>query len=207
MRSNTPKRTISVPEAGEEYYGLSRQGSYEAARRGDIPTIRIGRLLRVPVAAMERKLEEAGNWQRVGVIAQRVVESCGADIRDHNIKMQRELNRQKGKGDGTLGSRGGTTHGMSKTKVFAVWKAMVLRCTNPRDANYHNYGGRGIYVCPDWMKFENFYRDMGEPNGLTLDRIDNDGPYCKDNCRWVTQAQQNANKRPWNINRQYKNAD
>ena len=53
--------TISVPEAGERYYGLSRNGSYEAARRGDIPTIQIGRLLRVPVAAMERKVNGAAD--------------------------------------------------------------------------------------------------------------------------------------------------
>jgi hypothetical protein len=53
-------KTLTVPEAGREYFGLSRNASYEAARRGDIPTIRIGRLLRVPVVALERKLEEAG---------------------------------------------------------------------------------------------------------------------------------------------------
>ncbi len=53
-------KTISVPEAGKIYYGLSKNGSYEAARRGDIPTIRVGRLLRVPVAVMERKVGEAG---------------------------------------------------------------------------------------------------------------------------------------------------
>jgi len=52
--------TITVPEAGQEYFNLSRDASYAAAQRGDIPTIRVGRLLRVPVAAMERKLEEAG---------------------------------------------------------------------------------------------------------------------------------------------------
>ena len=57
--AKTPK-TISVPEAGEVYYGLSKNGSYEAARRGDIPTIRVGRLLRVPVAVMERKVGAAG---------------------------------------------------------------------------------------------------------------------------------------------------
>jgi hypothetical protein len=56
---DTPK-TISVPAAGREYFGLSRNASYTAARRGEIPTIRIGRLLRVPVVALERKLEEAG---------------------------------------------------------------------------------------------------------------------------------------------------
>jgi excisionase family DNA binding protein len=59
--SAVQKRTISVPQAGAEYFGLSRQGSYEAARRGDIPVIRVGRLLRVPVAAMDRKLESAGS--------------------------------------------------------------------------------------------------------------------------------------------------
>jgi hypothetical protein len=52
------EKTLTVPEAGRRYFGLSRNGAYEAARRGDIPTIRIGRLLRVPVQAMERKLEE-----------------------------------------------------------------------------------------------------------------------------------------------------
>jgi hypothetical protein len=53
-------KTMTVPEAGKEYFDLGRNASYEAARRGDIPTIRIGRLLRVPVVALERKLEEAG---------------------------------------------------------------------------------------------------------------------------------------------------
>lgn len=56
----TEVKTLSVPEAGERYFGLSRNGSYDAARRGDLPTIRIGKLLRVPVSALERMLEEAG---------------------------------------------------------------------------------------------------------------------------------------------------
>jgi hypothetical protein len=58
--------TITVPEAGKKYFDLSRDASYAAAQRGDIPTIRVGRLLRVPVAAMERKLEEAGDWKKLG---------------------------------------------------------------------------------------------------------------------------------------------
>jgi hypothetical protein len=60
MPDNTKPLTMTVPEAGKKYYDLSRDASYEAARRGDIPTIRVGRLLRVPVAAMDRKLESAG---------------------------------------------------------------------------------------------------------------------------------------------------
>jgi hypothetical protein len=58
------QKTMSVPEAGRRYYDLSKNGSYEAAKRGDIPTIRIGRLLRVPVAAMERRLEQASSDRR-----------------------------------------------------------------------------------------------------------------------------------------------
>ena len=64
--------TITVPEAGKKYFDLSRDASYAAAQRGDIPTIRVGRLLRVPVAAMEAKLEQAGNWQPIGAVMQRV---------------------------------------------------------------------------------------------------------------------------------------
>ena len=57
MEINTNPKTISVPEAGREYYGIGRDASYEAAKRGEIPVVRVGRLLRVPVVAMERKLE------------------------------------------------------------------------------------------------------------------------------------------------------
>jgi hypothetical protein len=60
MPDDNKRLTMTVPEAGEKYYGLGRDASYAAAQRGDIPTIRVGRLLRVPIAAMDRKLESAG---------------------------------------------------------------------------------------------------------------------------------------------------
>ena len=91
-------------------------------------------------------------------------------------------------------TRGHWTHGMSKMPVYEVWQAMIQRCTNPRNARYNDYGGRGITVCDHWLKFENFYEDMGEPNGLTLDRIDNNGNYEKSNCRWTTYEVQNNNR-------------
>lgn len=73
---------------------------------------------------------------------------------------------------------------------------MNQRCNNPKHSNYEYYGGRGITVCEEWEIFESFYSDMGrKPRGLTLDRIDNDGNYCKANCRWATEEEQKANRR------------
>jgi hypothetical protein len=72
---------------------------------------------------------------------------------------------------------------------------MKQRCTNPKSPSYKNYGGRGIAVCARWVTFVNFLEDMGErPEGLQLDRIDNDGDYTPENCRWVTREEQRTNK-------------
>ena len=87
------------------------------------------------------------------------------------------------------------THGKSRTPVHAVWKAMVQRCCNPKAHDYRFYGALGVKVCERWRKFENFYADMGEPKGLTLDRKDPAGDYGPDNCRWATWDVQRQNKR------------
>lgn len=87
------------------------------------------------------------------------------------------------------------THGMSYTSIFRIWSDMLSRCNNSNHKNYHNYGGRGIKVSENWLKFENFYKDMGDrPKGLQIDRINNDGNYEHGNCRWAT-ASQNVNNR------------
>lgn len=92
-------------------------------------------------------------------------------------------------------NRDNATHGMSNSSAYKVWRKMKKRCSNPADKDYEKYGGRGIFVCERWQKFENFLEDMGDrPEGLQLDRINNDGPYTLENCRWTT-AQENSNNR------------
>jgi hypothetical protein len=87
-------------------------------------------------------------------------------------------------------------HGLTGTPAWKSWDAMLQRCTNPRSKDWPRYGGRGIGVSPAWMSFEQFLADMGpRPDGHSLGRIDNDGPYTAANCRWETDAQQNNNRR------------
>ena len=88
-----------------------------------------------------------------------------------------------------------TKHGMHKTKIYHIWQNILFRCKNPSCSNYKYYGARGIKVCERWDKFENFLEDMSPiPEGMTIDRIDNDKGYEKDNCRWVTHKE-NCNNR------------
>ena len=80
--------------------------------------------------------------------------------------------------------------------MYNNWVDMKQRCFNKNNPRYKDWGGRGITVCKRWMIFENFLADMGEkPKGKTLDRKDNDGNYCKKNCRWATREEQQNNTR------------
>jgi hypothetical protein len=89
-----------------------------------------------------------------------------------------------------------SSHGMADTRTYHSWCHAKSRCTNPNDAAWDRYGGRGITFDPKWSDFEAFLSDMGEcPEGLTLDRIDNDKGYGPGNCRWATYTEQARNKR------------
>ena len=89
-----------------------------------------------------------------------------------------------------------TKHGGWKKSSYNTWRAMIRRCNNPKAKDYCRYGAVGVTVCPEWLDYLTFEKDMGEPVGdETLDRIDTYGDYTKDNCRWAGVQTQNRNIR------------
>lgn len=95
-----------------------------------------------------------------------------------------------------------TKHGMTNTRTYKTWEMMIQRCTNENFDSYPYYGGRGIKVCNEWLDFKNFYSDMGErPANKSLDRIDVNLGYSKDNCIWSDQTTQLFNRRTLDSNR------
>lgn len=127
---------------------------------------------------------------------------CGRDTLVKTGKLTMGLTKSCGCFRKENTSRLKLVHGQSRvghrTKTFDRWKGMRARCRDPKHKSYVNYGGRGISVCERWSDFRNFVADMGEaPEGMLLDRINNDGNYEPGNCRWVDPKQSANNRRPW----------
>lgn len=94
----------------------------------------------------------------------------------------------------TVGSQ--VTHGLSLSSTYKIWSGMIQRATNKDYERSEDYVNRGISVSDDWKTFENFLADMGErPKGLTLERVDNNASYSKENCKWETRCRQQSNRR------------
>lgn len=115
----------------------------------------------------------------------------GARMRFGSVKSCGCLQRE-------MASLANKTHGMTKSKLHVDWRAMRKRCFCKNDKAYKDYGGRGITVCDEWNDFMAFYEwsmNNGYSEELSLDRIDNDGNYCPENCRWTDSITQGNNKR------------
>lgn len=119
--------------------------------------------------------------------------SCGTErqVQGHTLRLGLS------KSCGCLRDDISKTHGLRYSKIYNVWNSIIARCKRIKHKSYNIYGGRGITYDKKWEKFEGFFEDMGDgyAEGLSIDRIDNNGNYCKENCRWTTKYFQDRNKR------------
>lgn len=184
--------TLFVPQSGDMVFPWFESGDLSMAKIegtniNDISGERFGRWL---VKGFSHKVEKNKYW------------FCVCDCGREKVVNYSNLKSGASSSCGCLhkerSSAASKTHGLSKHTVYKSWQHAKNRCTNENDLNWMSYGGRGIVMDTEWLNsFEAFWRDMGDSfeEGLTLERKDVDSNYCKDNCRWATQAEQMRNTR------------
>jgi len=153
----------------------------------DITGQRFGRLVALSVHELAHRFPKPTN----------TIWLCQCDCGQTTLVDRSALTSRLTASCGCLWREAITTHGKWRHPLYRVWSTMNQRCTNPNRKGYQNYGGRGIKVCQRWKhSFANFLADMGErPDGYTLERINNDGDYEPENCKWDTRQAQIRNQR------------
>lgn len=158
----------------------------------------------IPKNKRNNKIEMIGkNFGRLTVIAEagsskgkKLLYKCECSCGNIRIIHGCCLRSGHTKSCGCLSQERKTTHGMWNSSEYKIWEAIIQRCTNEKSTKYEYYGGRGIKVCPQWLKFANFFKDMGKrPLKHEIDRKNNDGNYEPSNCRWATRSEQMRNSR------------
>ena len=126
---------------------------------------------------------------------------CGAEFKAHTSSVKNGNTKSCGCYQKRIVSETHKTHGKCYTRLYRIWASIKDRILNPKNKQYNDYGGRGITICEEWkndfMSFYNWAMENGyeENKGLSIDRIDNEGNYCPENCRWATITIQNRNQR------------
>ena len=123
---------------------------------------------------------------------------CGNEVKAITARLKNGHVKSCGCLSREITSKTKKTHGESKTKIYEVWCHMKARCYYPQTLNFHRWGGRGIRVCDDWKEsfesFKNWAIENGYQDNLTLDRIDLNGNYEPQNCRWISRKEQSRNR-------------